>query len=140
LEDSAGGAEPYCLEWDAPKEVNPMPQHGQQLAFRLLGNPTKKSDGKRIALTEEDDYYDWLHRKGDLHGFDVLYSHPTPFWINGDESDQDTYAKGDIPHFAVRYDGLLSVSDADRMQETLTTGIGPAKAFGFGLLTLAPPR
>jgi CRISPR system Cascade subunit CasE len=140
LKDSAGGAQPYCYDWGDPKEVDPTLEDGQQLAFRLLGNPTKKSQGKRIALTEEEQYYEWLDRKGNLHGFDVLYSHPTPYWINGDQPDQDTYAKEDIPHFAVRYDGLLTVTDASLLRETLAAGVGPAKSFGFGLLTLAPPR
>lgn len=131
---------PYCLERQPPKEIHPTLRAGQQLAFRLLGNPTKKREGRRIALTDEDDYYDWLARKSDLHGFDVLYAHPTPFWINGDSGAQDTYRKGTIPHFAVRYDGLLRVADPEAVVDTLASGIGPAKAFGFGLLTLAPPR
>lgn len=140
LEDSAGGAQPYCHDWDQPKEIDPSFQEGQKLAFRLLGNPTKEVEGTRIALTNEEDYYGWLDRKAEMHGFDVAYVHPTPFWINGDQEDKDTYKKPEIPHFAVRYDGLLRATHPDRLRETLASGIGPAKAFGFGLLTLAPPR
>lgn len=140
LEDSAGGPEPYCINWDEPKEIGPSFAEGQQLAFQLLGNPTKSVEGKRIALTDEEDYHDWLDRKADMHGFEVEYVHPTPFWINGDQGDKDTYKKSEIPHFAVRYNGLLRVTGPQRLRETLASGIGPAKAFGFGLLTLAPPR
>jgi CRISPR system Cascade subunit CasE len=140
LENSAGGPEPYCHDWSEPKEIDPSFTEGQQLAFRLLGNPTKSVDGKRIALTDEEDYYDWLDRKASMHGFEVAYAHPTPFWINGDQEDKDTYEKREIPHFAVRYDGLLQVTGPKCLRETLASGIGPAKAFGFGLLTLAPPR
>ena len=39
---------------------------------------------------------------------------------------------------AVRFDGLLAVTDPALFRNTLQTGIGSAKAFGFGLLSLAP--
>lgn len=38
-----------------------------------------------------------------------------------------------------RFDGLLEVTDADRLRSALTSGIGRAKAYGCGLMTLAPP-
>lgn len=38
----------------------------------------------------------------------------------------------------VTFDGRLEVSDPDAMRRTLTQGIGKAKAYGCGLLTLAP--
>ncbi|TVT61952.1 type I-E CRISPR-associated protein Cas6/Cse3/CasE, partial [Amycolatopsis rhizosphaerae] len=41
---------------------------------------------------------------------------------------------------AVRYDGHLIITDRDAFTAALQTGIGPAKAYGCGLLTLAPPR
>jgi CRISPR system Cascade subunit CasE len=37
-----------------------------------------------------------------------------------------------------RFDGVLRVTDVDRLRHALTHGIGHAKAFGCGLLTLAP--
>lgn len=38
----------------------------------------------------------------------------------------------------VTFDGCLEVIDPDTMRRTLTQGIGKAKAYGCGLLTLAP--
>jgi len=38
----------------------------------------------------------------------------------------------------VTFEGRLEVSDAERLTATLLAGIGPAKAYGCGLLTLAP--
>ncbi|MEG3626591.1 type I-E CRISPR-associated protein Cas6/Cse3/CasE [Streptomyces poriticola] len=38
----------------------------------------------------------------------------------------------------VTFDGRLEVTDPDLMRRTLTRGIGKAKAYGCGLLTLAP--
>ncbi|MFJ4767622.1 type I-E CRISPR-associated protein Cas6/Cse3/CasE [Streptomyces uncialis] len=36
------------------------------------------------------------------------------------------------------YQGRLRVTDPDALRHTLLHGIGPAKAYGRGLLTLAP--
>lgn len=40
----------------------------------------------------------------------------------------------------VTYEGHLVIEDADRVRHLLVAGIGRAKAYGCGLLTLAPPR
>lgn len=41
---------------------------------------------------------------------------------------------------AVTFEGRLAVTDPDLLRNALLTGIGPAKAYGCGLLTLAPLR
>jgi CRISPR system Cascade subunit CasE len=38
------------------------------------------------------------------------------------------------------FDGRLVVNDADRLRHAVGQGIGPGKAFGFGLLSLGPDR
>jgi len=38
----------------------------------------------------------------------------------------------------VRYEGLLQVTDPHLLVEAVRAGIGSAKGFGFGLLSLAP--
>ncbi|MGK5555014.1 type I-E CRISPR-associated protein Cas6/Cse3/CasE [Actinomadura kijaniata] len=38
------------------------------------------------------------------------------------------------------FEGMLEITDVRVFTERLLTGIGPAKAYGCGLLTLAPPR
>ena len=38
----------------------------------------------------------------------------------------------------VAFDGVLEVSDPGALREALASGIGPAKGYGCGLLTLAP--
>ncbi|MBT8224412.1 MAG: type I-E CRISPR-associated protein Cas6/Cse3/CasE [Dactylosporangium sp.] len=37
------------------------------------------------------------------------------------------------------FDGILQVTDAQAARRTLLNGVGPGKAYGLGLLTLAPP-
>ena len=41
-------------------------------------------------------------------------------------------------HSAVEFQGVLNVTDPAKFHETFARGIGPAKAFGFGLLVIAP--
>lgn len=40
---------------------------------------------------------------------------------------------------AVTFEGVLEITDVDRFRAALVEGIGPAKAYGFGLLSIAPP-
>ena len=42
-----------------------------------------------------------------------------------------------MTHQAVRFEGVLQVVDPVAFQQTLRCGIGSAKGFGFGLLSLA---
>nr|WP_223186704.1 type I-E CRISPR-associated protein Cas6/Cse3/CasE [Streptomyces sp. CBMA29] len=39
---------------------------------------------------------------------------------------------------SVTYDGRLTVTDPEALRRTLTQGLGKAKAYGCGLMTLAP--
>ena len=48
--------------------------------------------------------------------------------------------KGEVAHAGVRFDGELTVTDPGELRDAVAAGIGPAKAFGFGLLSLARPR
>ncbi|MBI4384701.1 MAG: type I-E CRISPR-associated protein Cas6/Cse3/CasE [Nitrospinae bacterium] len=41
---------------------------------------------------------------------------------------------------SVRFDGVLTVTDPDEFQKIFASGIGSGKAFGFGLLSVAPDR
>jgi CRISPR system Cascade subunit CasE len=39
---------------------------------------------------------------------------------------------------SVQFDGILRVSDPDKLHAAIENGIGSGKGFGFGLLSLAP--
>lgn len=120
---------------------------GQVLIFRLRANPTKrvrKSDdplkGHRVELTREDEQVEWLRRKGIMNsGFELI--EPQLRVVNqgklwgrkGGRSDGHT-----MTHYAVLFNGLLQVTDLDAFRQTLVSGIGTARAFGFGLLSVAP--
>jgi CRISPR system Cascade subunit CasE len=121
---------------------------GQMLAFRLRANPTVKkkshekgddppANGVRLGLLREEEQRAWLDRKGEQHGFVVLRAVIAPEAMQ--TARKPGHERG-LVHVAVRYDGLLRVTDAALLQEAVRGGIGSAKAFGFGLLSLGPAR
>lgn len=137
-------------------------KNGQILSFRLLANPTKrvaKSDdpmrGKRVELTREEDQIAWLIRKGqeaykDVPGGFELLIRPAesgegsiPAVMVCPEGKQtgrkrDGSGSHGTTHFFVLFEGVLRVTNADAFLETLSRGIGSGKAFGCGLLSIAP--
>lgn len=139
-------------------------QNGQVLSFRLRANPTKRSakpddalKGKRVELRREDEQIDWLIRKGRMvskdkpGGFDLVMKQvkgkdggmlmiPRVSVSNDGKYTGFTSTRHHTTHFGVLFDGLLRVNNVDAFLQTLVNGIGSGKAFGFGLLTIAPPR
>lgn len=115
-------------------------------AFSLLANPTKKirsnaagertQNGRRVPLTSREDLLDWLGRKAASGGFTIepVRVHTVP------RGREFFHKKGAAhgTHTAVEFRGQLIVTDPSRFRTTVATGIGSAKAFGFGLLVLAP--
>jgi len=126
---------------------------GQTLQFRLVVNPTRKEkregrkQGRRMALpnylaqeAEADTptpAQAWLARQGQQHGFEVLWASSDDFWHGA--SGRGT-SKLTIPLYGVRFDGVLRVTEPGQFVTALRSGIGPAKAFGFGLLSLAQAK
>lgn len=118
----------------------------RRYAFQLCGNPTKKvskersdgsltKNGRRVPLGKREELVEWIKRKGDQGGFAV------------DEAALRTFPRGREYfekkgqaglHSAVEFEGALTVTDPAKFHETFAFGIGSAKAFGFGLLVIAP--
>lgn len=133
---------PGAADNPASKELKLPVRDGLSLSFRLLANPTKrlstrkdqdaeKTEGKRIGLYTEEEQRLWLERKGKQHGFSVLTVTPSR------QQRLDDH-KHDLKLFSVQFDGILRVTDSERFQMALQSGIGSGKAFGFGLLSVAP--
>lgn len=107
---------------------------GQQFGFRLVANPPRKREGKRHGLFREEDQWEWLQRKGEAAGFTVD-DHSllvVPLGTARSGRDRDSARRW----FGVRYEGGLRVKEPSRFAAALAEGIGPAKAFGFGLLSV----
>ncbi len=160
----------YLLAPPEHKELQLSFNRGQRLRFRLRANPTKKvgsmskaarvagagdpeghtKNGRRLALLREDEQVGWLLHKGESGGFRIpgewlehagrrapnFRADVIPEgWVR---CNKDGHADGRF--YAVRFEGILEVTDEAAFTKTVADGIGTAKGFGFGLLSLAPDR
>lgn len=110
-------------------------QHVARYRFRLLANPTVTREGKRYGLAAEDAQLAWLARQGLRCGFEVQAAVVSA-------SDVLTSNKGgrSISLQRACFEGVLQVTDVDKVAGVLQEGIGPGKAFGCGLLSLGPSK
>ena len=111
------------------------------LRFSLLACPAKKvkGDGKnsrRVLLRGTEERLDWLKREGEKHGFVLLEAHEAAKEqkLNGTKSSGAFYLAG------VPFEGVLQITDAEAFHNAFRQGIGPEKAYGFGMLMLSRGR
>jgi CRISPR system Cascade subunit CasE len=117
--------------------------------FDLRANPTRKikkivdgeprKNGKRVALTKQEDQKAWILRKTETCGFTILEEpalmiEPAQNYRFIKRMEQ---AEPGL-HVGVRYSGILEVKDFELFQKAYLDGIGSAKGFGFGLMLLKP--
>lgn len=110
---------------------------GHTLRFRLRANPTVKRDGKRHGLLRYEQQCRWLVGKGERHGFrptDFLAKRQTQM-VTHKTSGQGKRTRQ--AHLIVDFEGVLKVEDPDRFVAAIRSGIGPAKAYGCGLMSVA---
>lgn len=120
--------------------------------------------GKRVELRREEDRLAWLARRGRDHdGFALLTAHISA-GLDGSaaerrymrvRADPAPRLEGRHPKLAARreagegvdprltiatalFEGELEVTDSEAFARAFRVGIGPGKAFGCGLLSLAP--
>lgn len=130
---------------------------GRRLRFFLRANPTRRlfhdlprrnasgealpdakplaKAGDRVGLFGEEEQRAWLIRKGEVGGFQPLTFEARSHGLItcGQAKDGST-----LTHLCVDFEGLLEVTDAALLAETVAAGLGTAKGLGFGLLSLAP--
>ena len=101
----------------------------------------------RVELTQEADQIAWLARKGVQHGFTVTQAQASDgalsVWVTPNAKAFGTHpalrdGKRQMTFGGVTFDGVLRVVDKHVFRGSLESGIGPAKAYGFGLLSVAP--
>lgn len=122
------------------------------LRFLLVANPTRKiaaprageterpRNSRRVELGSDDARHQWLERHAVRSGFELHGSGPHA-GVRMDRvippTGTSTSRRSGITVKAVRYEGRLVVTDAEALRKALESGIGPAKAYGCGLLSLA---
>ena len=128
-----------------PKEVCFEIKSGRRYRFMLCANPTKrindkggkeKNQGKvRVPIIDEAEIVAWLKRQfegsAEIDAVELTQKN----LIHFHKSNKDQVHFGKIQ--TVTFLGILNVTDSELLIGKITKGIGPAKAFGCGLLTLA---
>lgn len=142
---------PTRPDWCPPESwrSKPIPENyfaRRQYVFQLCANATKKvtklggdghptKNGRRVPLSSREEFVRWISRKAERGGFAVNEETLRTF-SRGREYFEKQGMHG--LHSAVEFQGVLDVTDPAKFHKTFTLGIGPAKAFGFGLLVIAP--
>lgn len=141
------------------RPYHPHFQNGQLLTFRLLTNATCKKDkenrpqgknnyGRRVPVPR-DEIEVWLTGRAERYGFKVEgFSNVQMGYVaafRGKDNDSETDVQDDggkekrlKRFFYARYEGRLRVTAPDFLRNAIMQGIGPGKAFGFGLLSVRP--
>ena len=112
---------------------------GEEVRFLLVANPSvkRKREGRRnsvrVGIRDEAEQLAWLERR--LAG-SLAWSRPGA--VRARESRRLRGRGGHrVVVDAVTFDGVGRVVDASRLAEAMARGVGPAKAFGCGLLSVA---
>lgn len=113
------------------KSWEPDLRKGARYRFRLRANPVVTRDGKRFGLVGEEAQRRWLERK-DLGLLWQDYRVIDEGYMKMRRSENR-----EVSYKSVRYDGIVRIDDPNKAMQALIGGIGPAKGFGFGLLSLA---
>lgn len=124
----------------------------QTWVFRLTANPVRSvrpdggGRGRRIGVGSIDRQREWLLIRSARFGFQVPSgSAGEPNLCLSDRLNRNFVRQSDdvrrmVTVSTVTYDGVLTVTDAEALRRALRDGVGGAKAYGCGLLTLAPAR
>lgn len=129
-------------------------ENGQEWAFRLAANPVKRHTNKQTGKREvfphvtAEQQQAWIRERAPQWGFEVIPA------VEGQDveecpmvsSRQDlAFARrnaegkvGKVTHRKAQFDGALRITDVELFRKSLLSGMGRGKAYGMGLLTLAP--
>ncbi|XVV06691.1 type I-E CRISPR-associated protein Cas6/Cse3/CasE [Actinosynnema sp. CA-248983] len=142
---------PATQTWDT-RDYRPLLDrlaNGQEWAFRLKANPVssrrKTPDAPRsqrfghVTVTQQTD---WLITRTERFGFTIPHGeHKEPdVAVRRRENLRFTRQGRDVTLSTATYEGRMEITNADALRTALVNGIGHAKGYGCGLLTLAPVR
>lgn len=120
---------------------------GQRWAFRLTANPVRNGRRSDDAPTQRYGHVtvtqqvDWLVARAQRNGFSIDDPHQS-LLVHRRQTHkfQRGRDKSPVTLATATYDGILTIEDAGPFRSLITNGIGHARAYGCGLLTLAPVR
>ncbi|MFF2945584.1 type I-E CRISPR-associated protein Cas6/Cse3/CasE [Streptomyces niveus] len=109
----------------------------------LLDTDRQARAGFRITEKPQDERLlpgGTTHRKHEHHGdkYELIVRDQRSLSFTKSRH-QPASNRGPVSLVTVTFDGRLEVTDPQALRRTLTHGLGKAKAYGCGLMTLAPP-
>lgn len=128
-------------------------QRGQRWGFRLTANPVHSVSrpgqrGKVLPHVTVRQQTRWLVERSCDFGFTVITTGETPDGVPDvvvtqrqdhrftRTGESEPRARGRVTLRVAQFDGSLQVEDASRFRHALVAGMGRAKAYGCGLMTL----
>jgi CRISPR system Cascade subunit CasE len=119
-------------------------QPGTRVTYRIIGNATARlgprttagRPGQTVPLRGRDAHA-WWQRHAATAGLDLDTIHTTVL-APGSTAGGDGEATRRTPHDRTQFDGTATITDATALITALSRGIGRAKSYGCGLLTVAP--
>lgn len=115
---------------------------GTMWRFKLTANPTyslapeeQGGRGKVVTPLKNEEKMQWLEKKADKHGFSLQqdsFGITASRWLSIRKGTQ----KARVTLQEVTYEGILTVTNADEFRKMLVNGLGRAKAYGMGMMTL----
>lgn len=110
--------------------------------FRLKANPSRRDPESRrlLGINKPADQLAWLERQADRNGFALMEASVTPLpdliGYKRRDSDENSYQR--ITLRVAEFGGFLRVADEQKFRLALQQGIGRGRAYGCGLLAIAP--
>ncbi|MFF2012117.1 type I-E CRISPR-associated protein Cas6/Cse3/CasE [Streptomyces sp. NPDC058195] len=121
---------------------------GLTIRYRCVASPVRKPGATTralyglppvVALTGAAADEWWL-RQADLSGLKTLTLHSHPLDAAEGERRPDGAPPQRIRHVRTQFDGTAAIIDTDLLRTKILSGIGRGKAYGCGLLSIAPAR
>lgn len=117
---------------------------GQRYGFRLTANPTRSvrlregARSQRVGHVTVTQQIQWLLDRAERLGFELGTADEPSFGMVHRARRSFRRQGSTVTISTATFEGTLRIADADAARSAITGGIGPAKAYGCGLLTLAP--
>lgn len=120
---------------------------GQKFGFRVTANPVHSIPRRPSATTERrttrtglgtgDAQLAWFRQRAERWGFEIANDA-----LRISASERRSFTKNGrgtkVTLTTANFEGTLRVASPDAFVHTLRSGLGPAKAYGCGLLALSP--
>lgn len=117
---------------------------GDEWAFRLTANPVRRGrktaggETQRFGHVTVEQQVGWFLRQAEQHGFETLTAQGEPdVSVHRRRTVQFERRGSRVTLATAVFEGRLRVLDEDLLRRALVSGVGPAKGYGCGLLTLA---